>query len=127
MNMKKLTILSAAFFCTTLSFSTHAQNVSAEQAGALTAVNNFILKDEEGAPAPTGQRAVVIRDLLDSDTGELRFDFPNAPLLTGRAEVTYTRSLSGPDAFISILNTTCLLYTSPSPRDLSTSRMPSSA
>ena len=25
------------------------------------------------------------------------------------------------------LNTTCLLYTSPSPRDLSTSRMPSSA
>ena len=29
----------------------------------------------------------------------------------------------GPDT----LNTTCLLYTSPSPRDLSTSRMPSSA
>ena len=42
--------------------------------------------------------------------------------------------LSGPhikDAFIHNLNqkgiNTCLLYTSPSPRDLSTSRMPSSA
>ena len=29
--------------------------------------------------------------------------------------------------FTSLLYTTCLLYTSPSPRDLSTSRMPSSA
>ena len=30
-------------------------------------------------------------------------------------------------AFINALNINCLLYTSPSPRDLSTSRMPSSA
>ena len=31
------------------------------------------------------------------------------------------------DALVGLATTTCLLYTSPSPRDLSTSRMPSSA
>ena len=30
-------------------------------------------------------------------------------------------------SFVQLLSPTCLLYTSPSPRDLSTSRMPSSA
>ena len=35
--------------------------------------------------------------------------------------------LSAPSASITNITTTCLLYTSPSPRDLSTSRMPSSA
>ena len=34
---------------------------------------------------------------------------------------------TGSSAALSINNSTCLLYTSPSPRDLSTSRMPSSA
>ena len=32
-----------------------------------------------------------------------------------------------PDAIKKLVNGACLLYTSPSPRDLSTSRMPSSA
>ena len=36
-------------------------------------------------------------------------------------------NLSDPHAFIQVYITSCLLYTSPSPRDLSTSRMPSSA
>ena len=35
--------------------------------------------------------------------------------------------LSGQDESLIILREDCLLYTSPSPRDLSTSRMPSSA
>ena len=35
--------------------------------------------------------------------------------------------IGGALAMVGILATTCLLYTSPSPRDLSTSRMPSSA
>ena len=34
---------------------------------------------------------------------------------------------SGDDKLAEINSTACLLYTSPSPRDLSTSRMPSSA
>ena len=39
-----------------------------------------------------------------------------------RREIAHMRDLSGPKQA-----QTCLLYTSPSPRDLSTSRMPSSA
>ena len=35
--------------------------------------------------------------------------------------------ISNMDEGIASLNLTCLLYTSPSPRDVSTSRMPSSA
>ena len=43
-----------------------------------------------------------------------------------RATPSY-RSWYENDCFVSIAAGTCLLYTSPSPRDLSTSRMPSSA
>ena len=39
----------------------------------------------------------------------------------------YKRSRSGIDCYVFKLFIICLLYTSPSPRDLSTSRMPSSA
>ena len=109
MNMKKLTLVSAALFCASLSFSTHAQDASGGVNGALSTVANFILNGED-APIiidpPVADNAVVIRDLLATDTGELRFDFANAPLLTGRIEVSYTRSLDGTDAFISLLNTT---------------------
>ena len=45
---------------------------------------------------------------------------------TAVGKVADTRDLFAPGSFIT-LNGTCLLYTSPSPRDLSTSRMPSSA
>ena len=44
---------------------------------------------------------------------------------TSVAQAAVGRSL--PDASVSALVGACLLYTSPSPRDLSTSRMPSSA
>ena len=51
-------------------------------------------------------------------------DCPN-PLAT--APGTYTLELTIPVTGGATCSTTCLLYTSPSPRDLSTSRMPSSA
>ena len=37
------------------------------------------------------------------------------------------KSLSGSEDLTRLIKSPCLLYTSPSPRDLSTSRMPSSA
>ena len=48
----------------------------------------------------------------------VNLDQPDAPLLTDSIDPKTTTYLP---------NTACLLYTSPSPRDLSTSRMPSSA
>ena len=46
----------------------------------------------------------------------------------GVADVTVTLTGAGEDGILGTADdTTCLLYTSPSPRDLSTSRMPSSA
>jgi len=48
---------------------------------------------------------------------------------SGKSGVTYEDSVQEALAYgwIDGQNKTCLLYTSPSPRDLSTSRMPSSA
>ena len=45
----------------------------------------------------------------------------------GAAAKIFELGLATPDDEISYRNPSCLLYTSPSPRDLSTSRMPSSA
>ena len=52
------------------------------------------------APPPVG---AVIRDTDATDTGELRYNLP-APQLAGRLEVTYDRTVTGPDAFIALLN-----------------------
>ena len=41
--------------------------------------------------------------------------------------VVFAEDIGGPWSEPTFLNASCLLYTSPSPRDLSTSRMPSSA
>ena len=50
------------------------------------------------------------------------------PLILGGVTVPHERGLYGhSDADVLLHAITCLLYTSPSPRDLSTSRMPSSA
>ena len=45
----------------------------------------------------------------------------------GNGELTQCNPISEKDLSLFILSCVCLLYTSPSPRDLSTSRMPSSA
>ena len=44
-----------------------------------------------------------------------------------RQQAELDRMIQSPSDKITMIQMTCLLYTSPSPRDLSTSRMPSSA
>ena len=73
---------------------------------------------------------------------ELKRQGITAMLVTDELNVTYLSGFSGDSSYLLVLpkNTiiisdfryiseiqSCLLYTSPSPRDLSTSRMPSSA
>eukprot|EP00831_Metopus_contortus_P032916 TRINITY_DN26485_c0_g1_i2.p2 TRINITY_DN26485_c0_g1~~TRINITY_DN26485_c0_g1_i2.p2 ORF type:complete len:150 (+),score=28.78 TRINITY_DN26485_c0_g1_i2:158-607(+) len=78
-------------------------------------------------------------DKIISTIGELkgetidipRFDLSNSALLggTGTLDITTRSSAVNAIEVVENMNTiiSCLLYTSPSPRDLSTSRMPSSA
>ena len=74
-----------------------------------------------------------LRTIEDDSTDKdlARLEFQNSPLyaeLLTDTEVTYTAmqlSLESNDEYEDAI--ACLLYTSPSPRDLSTSRMPSSA
>ena len=73
-------------------------------------------------PGSERERAVPTSNPADLDVGSNGF----TALVPGRfsVDLTSTRQLSptfGPELSF------CLLYTSPSPRDLSTSRMPSSA
>ena len=53
--------------------------------------------------------------------------FKKLKSLTGLAPVDLVKEIRLNKSIELIKNTDCLLYTSPSPRDLSTSRMPSSA
>ena len=61
------------------------------------------------------------------------FDFRNRTLLLTGANGGISRAIAqtffalGANCVLTDLDEACLLYTSPSPRDLSTSRMPSSA
>ena len=70
--------------------------------GAGTTVQRKVISNSEGNLSTTGKRAVINIDTKPSDP-------------------------SSGNAYLIPNNCTCLLYTSPSPRDLSTSRMPSSA
>ena len=51
----------------------------------------------------------------------------HADLVSGRADATLRAAFLGADAPGAMLVRGCLLYTSPSPRDATLSRMPSSA
>ena len=85
----------------------------AQKAGGIAA---FI--DAEHALDPTYARAlgVDINEMLVSqpDTGEQALEIADMLIRSGAVDVI-------------VIDSVCLLYTSPSPRDLSTSRMPSSA
>ena len=63
-----------------------------------------------------GSVAVVIGAVMSVSSPDMLFDLPAVILVIAMA-LFATLGVSG----------NCLLYTSPSPRDLSTSRMPSSA
>ena len=71
------------------------------------------------------------RNLLDSSPINLRNirlrDVPEKSLKTNIALVLKWMRFSKQEIILLIKSNACLLYTSPSPRDLSTSRMPSSA
>ena len=58
----------------------------------------------------------------DRDSLQLVSDKTSVHLCSNKQDILYT-----PEKILETYGVTCLLYTSPSPRDLSTSRMPSSA
>ena len=62
----------------------------------------------------------VNREVLDSMPERLN-DFSQSQFQTFYHDVTQE------DSWVELINKTCLLYTSPSPRDATLSRMPSSA
>ena len=91
-----------------------------------------------------GNKAIFqVEGTLSPDTGEgspaqrdtrVGLEGGYGQLFLGHWTTPYNNSTSGLDPFypttagyMSIMGNGCLLYTSPSPRDLSTSRMPSSA
>ena len=106
-------------------------------------------KDGARVEMRCGDDSVFVPASLD-DLAQIRKDHPNSTIVAGATDVglwvtKHMRSIS-PVVFIGHLDElheidasqdalkigagvsyTCLLYTSPSPRDLSTSRMPSSA
>ena len=69
---------------------------------------------------PAYSRAVANADVLLADGIGVEM----AAKMTGQK---LRENLNGTDLVPALLSEACLLYTSPSPRDLSTSRMPSSA
>ena len=74
--------------------------------------------DDPHALGEVGRTGVAIDSLED-----MRLLFDSIPL----DEVSTSMTINAPAAVLLLLYQLCLLYTSPSPRDLSTSRMPSSA
>ena len=75
-------------------------------------------QDPEDAGFRVDKTYIFVRELLD------RFDGTCERNLTEILGMEWERDI---EAGTSVLHQSCLLYTSPSPRDLSTSRMPSSA
>ena len=95
--------------------------------GALVArVNYFgavsLLDGLKEALASTKGRCVVI----GSNSSQMRTD-PKAPMVEAMLEGDEAKTMEIIGDFHAAMVYGCLLYTSPSPRDLSTSRMPSSA
>ena len=63
------------------------------------------------------------QDAADDDNGNMTLDFGFVPVF----DLALTKELASAGPFAPGDDVTCLLYTSPSPRDRQKSRMPSSA
>ena len=102
-----------------------AQHPSETAAFMVTRLLAYCLEYAEGIAfsegvAATNEPAVLVRDATGAQTAWIEVGAPDAERLH------YGSKLTGHVAVYTHRDP-CLLYTSPSPRDLSTSRMPSSA
>ena len=97
------------------------------------------LRDYAFKPGLSGLGTLKVLDKVNADqillisnatANQILYNFSDA---TNQISVAFQATTDGSDPDFPFANTlsngvtTCLLYTSPSPRDLSTSRMPSSA
>ena len=84
-------------------------------------VENIILTVVQGASAVFLMLVVVVLKVFVGHIGEY------CSTVNGSCVCSYTGATHTIKGIVLIISLICLLYTSPSPRDLSTSRMPSSA
>ena len=75
------------------------------------------------------QKSKVLADAIAKAFGQPLGNVITSTYSDGEFQPSFEESVRGSRVFIigSTMPNSCLLYTSPSPRDLSTSRMPSSA
>ena len=115
-------------------YTIHGQDGIIDESGyVLNDISVEALVKQASSHADAGADIVAPSDMMDGRVGKIRAVFEqqghvNTQILAYSAK--YASSFYGPfrDAVGSSANLgNCLLYTSPSPRDLSTSRMPSSA
>ena len=82
-------------------------------------------------PVAVGGPITKIVDDMVADFQKENPDIKIKPIYAGSYQDSIAKALTalkgGTPPQLAVLLSTCLLYTSPSPRDLSTSRMPSSA
>ena len=91
---------------------------------------------EEGAVISMGVYIGASTKIVDRSSGEITFGKVPAYSVVVPGSLPNKSNPDGPSLYCAVIvkkvdsktrSKTCLLYTSPSPRDLSTSRMPSSA
>ena len=86
----------------------------------------------EGVKPEVGEYEVVVKDTVQQVEGNWTQTYKTAPMFTATADATVDQQIAEYEANKlaqkrKSLSASCLLYTSPSPRDRSLSRMPSSA
>ena len=114
--------------------STPSVDIGAVRSGGSLVVTRTILDVNQGSPATLVKRYVTAESGVLTITG-IEWDFDNFSRVLGAGETSANTFEFGGSMTVSNLALKlvhrnpagCLLYTSPSPRDLSTSRMPSSA
>ena len=85
------------------------------------------VQGKDGKPLPViVQKSDGGFNYATTDLAAIRYRFGAAPEGDGARRVVYVTDAGQANHFAGVFQV-CLLYTSPSPRDLSTSRMPSSA